>query len=574
MLERKRKPHFPDEIMYAFRDVKLSAEYLPTYIELFSGYSELNKLTVKKNQIIFGRRGTGKSHFLKAFNQKINNDLETNICSTYISCLDFVGTSENMGSYVYEKKYYNIASEYYKKFLEKFCEHLMDHPKFWEIAKNKKETESIYSIMVNEIMKGSETVKERIKIKVVEKSKKTTRGFLGGLSLSKLFSAGASIESESEKNNDDKEIINIYYKTDLSKVRELIDNMLTKADIERLYICIDEWSELDKSCNTPIQQYFAQRLKQTFFKSQRVSVKIASIWSLTEMNSKEMDGRFFGGIELGQDIYKGFDLDTLFFNDKTSIEKFLRTIIYKRFIYASNTDTKEIFQKLQGKEGFDPKEFLIKEIFDSNEAFNALVSASHGIPRDFLELFDLCLHEIRDIRENRITTPLVIEVSADFYKSTKRNLISGNEILISFVDIIDSYLEKTNERFFILKNGDVKDSSEIKELVDKRFLHQLPTQLIDRKIRNKYKVFLIDYGCLWDWRQSKKIVLDKGVISPVLNLTEEQISNIDNYILSLDGFSKVYLHCNECKRTFFSSHNIYVKHKMCPHCGEYINFVK
>jgi len=55
--------------MKAFNDVRLQAEDLPTHIELLSGYDELEHLDVKKNQIIFGRRGTGKSHFLKAFNK-------------------------------------------------------------------------------------------------------------------------------------------------------------------------------------------------------------------------------------------------------------------------------------------------------------------------------------------------------------------------------------------------------------------------------------------------------------------------------------------------------------------------
>jgi len=476
-----------------------------------------------------------------------------------------------MGSYVYDKKYYNIASIYYKRFLEKFCERILDHSKLWKVVKNKKQVEDIYLSIVDEIMKGSEQIREIIKVKFARKTKKMKKGIFAGFSLSNLFSFGANIDSDSKNTEQEKEIINMYYQTDLSKIREHIDNFLAKANIERLYICIDEWSELDKSCNTPIQQYFAQKLKQTFFKSQRVGVKVASIWSLTEMNSKEMDGRFFGGIELGQDIYKEFDLDTLFFTDDTSIEKFMRTILFKRFMYASDQEIKDIFKK---RDDFNPKELLVNEIFDSNETFNALVSASHGIPRDFLELFDLCFHKIKNIKDYWITTPLVIEVATDFYKGTKRNLISGNEILISFIDTIDSYLEKTNERFFIIKNCDVKDSSEINELVDRRFIHQLPSQLIDRRIRNKYKFFLIDYGCLWDWRQSRKLGYENNIISPVLNLTNEQINNIEKYLLPLDGLSKVYLFCYKCKRTFFSSHNVYIKRKICPHCGEDFVIIK
>ena len=569
MKERKNSPHYATAITQAFKDVKLNAEDLNTYIELFSGEDELAQLEVKKNQIIFGRRGTGKSHFLKAFNQKININTNTNHCSLYVSCLDFIGTKDNMESYVHEKKYRLIASLYYKSFLNHFIELMLDHKKLWKVAQNKKQVETIFEKMITEIIRGSEVVKEIIKIKEIDTTGKTKKEGSIGFSLSRFFGGGVKINSNKEKTKQEKEIVNSYYQSDFSKIRNYIDDLLKKANIERLYICIDEWSELDRTCNTPIQQYFAQKLKQTFFKSERVSVKIASIWSLTEMNSKELEGRYFGGIEIGQDIYKEFDLDTQFFKDKSSIENFLKTILYKRFIYASDKEIKEIFKK---RDDFDPESLLIEEIFENEDNFKALIAASHGIPRDFLDLFDKCFRALKNnIQKHCITTDLVIDVSTDHYKSNKRNKISGNDVLISFIEIIDSYLEKANERFFILRNGDVRNSNEIKELVYHGFLHQLPSQLMDRRVRNKYKFFLIDFGCLWDWRKSRKMGYENCIISPILELSDEQIKNIEQFMLSLEDLPKMHILCKYCNRTVFVNHDVYAKHKICPHCGEYPN---
>ena len=67
ILRERKKPLLINEISNLRLKGWLNAEELPTFLELFSGKSQLNKLRVKKNQIIFGRRGTGKSHFLKAF---------------------------------------------------------------------------------------------------------------------------------------------------------------------------------------------------------------------------------------------------------------------------------------------------------------------------------------------------------------------------------------------------------------------------------------------------------------------------------------------------------------------------
>ena len=52
------------------------AELLPddSFFELFIGSDILDSMETSDSQIIWGRRGTGKTHLLKAFTQKVNFD--------------------------------------------------------------------------------------------------------------------------------------------------------------------------------------------------------------------------------------------------------------------------------------------------------------------------------------------------------------------------------------------------------------------------------------------------------------------------------------------------------------------
>lgn len=564
MKKRRKSAFFAEAIIDSFRDIYLQGEDLPKYFDFYSGENELRNLAQKKNQIIFGRRGTGKSHCLKAFDEKINMQRNKRY-SIYISCLDVVsGSSLSMEGYDQESKYKLIANLYYKNFLRKLVEELIKRTNDWHRnLKNRNIVENIfYNKILNEILNGSLCNCVQTSCKTIREISKTHKNAGASIDISKLFNAklGASYD----KANDEEEVIEqaCNYSTDLSKVREGLDEYLKACGVERLYLCIDEWSELDKSCNTPIQQYFAQKLKQTFFKSPIISVKIASIWALTEMNDKSLYGRFNGGLEIGQDIHKSLDLDTLFFEDKASIDNFFKNLLYKRFINSCSPEVKTLFPKKE------PEIFLIEEIFENKTNFSFLVSASHGVPRDFLMLLHRCLFNINyDLEHYAVNRVIIEEAAIGYYVNEKRNLISGNKVLTSFIETIDKYLEKHKERFFVISNDDVKRTAELSELVDKKFLHQLPSSLIDRSIRNKYKVFLIDYGCYWDWLKTKKIQADSE-ISPTLELSKEQIMNIEEYMLVDNGFLS-YLRCKneKCNRIIETNHPVYVEYHICPFCA-------
>jgi hypothetical protein len=569
-LKERKSPLLIPEIANLKLKGWLNAEDLPTYLEIFSGTKELEKLRDKKNQIIFGRRGTGKSHFLRAFNQQINEEIGNNQISIYFSCIDVIETPPDIEKFSDELRDRNYADYYFRKLLLKFADLFTDVITNYISNKRSLSKEVLKQVdsiidkrILNEIYRGSEEIIIKTNISGSTLKKRSSRGFV--LQRIGTFLPFLQLGKEKDLRNGTHENEIRYYTTDLTKLKDAIVELLELLQIDTLYICIDEWAELDKSVNSTIQIHFAQKIKKFLFKNPRISIKIASIWHETELSYKTLNASRSGGLEIGQDIYKSIDLDTLFLENEKTIVDFLSNLIFKRINFFLNNKLEYL------KKNQDYLATLIDEIFGTAKNFKELVSASHGVPRDFLELFARCLN----LAENRldkyiIDRNLVEEVAINYFKNEKRALISGNESYIQFSSLIDNYIKEKNVRFFAVKTSIYKYSIEIKELVDKKLLQQIPSANIPREIRDNFKVFLIDYGNYCEYLKAHKAQTSDYSFSPLIEFTDEIISNFRNYILNLDLLSTDYIFCKKCNDYVHKTQPVYQKFKVCPYCASTI----
>lgn len=570
--ERKSPLLFPEMGTLKLRDW-LSAEDLPTFLEIFAGISELEKIRNKKNQIIFGRRGTGKSHFFKAFNQLITSNFQFNELAIYITCLSITETPPDFDKFTEEFRDKNYADYYFKKFLLELAEKLtyaIDNYIKTRNVTDKDVLKKIDSIIdkriLNEIYNGSEEViiQHSKAIETVNRKRTGWKIELKTDIISKLLIFLGWRKSK-EIQNEIKDNQISYFTTDLSEIQKAINDVLNLLNIDTLYICIDEWAELDRNINSDIQKHFAQKIKRLLFKNPKISVKIASIWHATELCYKTLNASRSGGIEIGQDIYKSLDLDTLFFESEESISHFLSKMIFKRVNYFLGFKLNYI------KRDKDYLDSFINEIFLNKENFMELISASHGVPRDFLELFTRCLYKIDNNLDKFIIDRSIIEnVAIDFYKNEKRSLIAGNESLVKYLTKIDNYIKVKKVRFFAIESSLYKYSLEIKELVDKKFLQQIPSASIPRELRDKYKVYLIDYGNYCEYIKINNSTDRVKFISPVIEFSTEIILNFSDYVLDIDTIDSDYVFCDNCNDFISKRHPVYFKYKICPRCAHEI----
>ena len=206
----------------------------------------------------------------------------------------------------------------------------------------------------------------------------------------------------------------------LNKVRQILIDVVNILNIDQLYVLIDEWAEMDKNLNLGIQPYFAQLLKMVFFNERRFSVKIASIWHRTDLYDR-LDMNKSKGLELGEDIELGVDLDSAFIDDEQDIVEFYKKVLFKRISYL----LPEICQQMETNNNID--NIFIEELFDEIKNFKFLVAASHGIPRDFFEIFNKCTLKIdRNFSQYCIDRDLIDRTAQDIFLLLIRKSLDKN----------------------------------------------------------------------------------------------------------------------------------------------------
>lgn len=533
-MSRKTKSIYGDLIKSSLMKEQpwLQAEKLPSYLPYFVGDLLLEQINNNSNQLIVGRRGTGKSHYFGAFKEWIIENEQNNLV-IFLSCLDFSGTPDK---YVNESPAF-ISAKYsrllFKNFLRIFIDLLILQIDQYFIL--------LSSSLSNEALN---------KIKLVTDDKL--------LKLLQLIEHGNNHDYSEIDHSQELEI-------NVSRIRRSIIELLEFLKIKTLFVLIDEWAEIDKNLDYQIQPYFAQLLKILLFNTNKIAVKIASVWKNTNLYDRDIMQKS-KGIQLGEDIQLGADLDVIFMDNEKSIMDFFKKMLFKRL--------GNLVPKLNEIKDFSNYEdFFISELFDNESNFKALVAASHGIPRDFLEIFYQCSLKIsHDFKNDCIHKGIIRTVSKDIYLVELRKRLEKNSDAHKLWELINDYMERTSQRFFIIINDEEKRSHLVKKLVDEEFIHPIPSSLIPRIIRDKYKMYQINYGNFIDWFRNNKTINPDILEESILPLVPENFKDIfENYIITLNSLNTTFIYCHHCKKSFPKEHPVFQRFSSCPICADEID---
>ncbi len=148
---------------------------------------------------------------------------------------------------------------------------------------------------------------------------------------------------------------------------------------------------------------------------------------------------------------------------------------------------------------------LIVELFDNKINFKAFIAASHGIPRDLMSIFQKCSLRIRrDFKNSCIDYKLISDVSKDIYRMQKRKAIDPSSISQKLLNLINSYLEDTGRRLFLVDHSNIISLTPLRKLVDEGLIHPIPSAVTHRRIRETYRAYHIDYGNFADWIETEQ----------------------------------------------------------------------
>lgn len=525
-------------------------------IETYAEPELIGRFINVTNQVIYGRRGTGKTHLLLAIQERLTDKFQENfnmgvycdlskviplipeneenrveyglliiqniadeIISTIISNLNVIYSNEEYGT---------------KSHIEKF-----------------KEAELIELLIKfnYEILNGRE-IKKIGKYKFTQEDVKNINASLN-ISQSPSASFGNNAQSTTNSDNENYKYISVAELNSLlNKFCKLIPNL-------QITLLLDEFSEVNKES----QPYLAALIKRIII-SANITIKIAAIPNRTNLQLRNQN---IIGIEEGADIF-GFHLDN-------------------RYIYEINkTQTKNFFNKLlcNHLNSINPELFPISEDnllsdFLAPQALNEILIGTAGIPRDFLNIFinsydnSITNHSQT---QRRISVKNVRAACRIWYQSDKKDQVEKNIIAHKLLTKVlnEIVINKKSSHFLV-----PKEFCEIKafqDLVDLRVLHLRKDNYSHQDNKGTlYNVYSVDYGSYNSLELNKNNLNTTSIEDLEIN-TPDDLRKVRRISLEADFFNRFLLEvgdgikCKHCGNTIDTNSPPYVKKFLCNHCFE------
>ncbi len=252
---------------------------------------------------------------------------------------------------------------------------------------------------------------------------------------------------------------------------------------ERLWLIMDEWSHVPMD----LQPLLADLIRHCLLPIPGVTVKLAAIETRTTFKLDRGDGGYTG-IELGADVTADIDLDEfmVFTSGKESATEFFAQL-FQRHIQAASKDGNEIDLP-------SPDDF-VGSAFAGEGAFRELVRAAEGVPRDGINVLSKAALHASD---TRISLRNVREAARGWYLNDKQATLKTRRAERDLLHwIIDHVIGKRQIRGFLLQQG--SESHLIDWLYDSRLIHSLKRSIAAKDQAGvRFDAYAVDYGCYVD----------------------------------------------------------------------------
>lgn len=535
------------------------SEDLQHYETFFVDSVNLAILEGNENQLIYGRRGTGKTLLLGTLTARINSN-QDRTAAFYLTASDYAeGFRRKTKLSLVEQ-----ANAYFHSFVERLSQKLFDY-----IASTLEDQQQLTLLGLD----GDQNKARRKRIadnllrlidaaSVGASSLQSTDVAKMRVRLNELVESGTldqDMISDMLQTEADSLVSARYVEFNPTKVKELLIEIVSDLKLDYIVVLIDEWMHLKRG-----QVEFAERLRQCLFGTDRISVKIAADQYQGRFNNAAM-GQNLRGLEIGGDIMVKIDLDYPFRGPRSN--ELFTEALYRRLLHLEPE-----LQSHFGEPPLSNHTYFMQSIFENEHAFEELCRGAQGICREFHGIFKDCANAVkRPGAPKLIDYAMVQRVMVDRTAKVFRSIKNPTSSTI-FSDLIVPHVAGTGAHFFLTDTVNSGFSHVIDDLHSKRVIHGVPmSDQLDPVIKAKFDVYEIEYGIYLELR--RKIRYNKGAVAPV-ELEELNSENCDAYTLNYDSIGKSanaandMLHCDECLSDFSRYDRYYLSVGICPnpHC--------
>jgi len=266
-------------------------------------------------------------------------------------------------------------------------------------------------------------------------------------------------------------------------VGNILGNLVERLKPKKIWVLLDEWSSIPLE----LQPYLADLIRRTMLSIRGITVKVAAIEQRSRFQLPLEQGGYVG-IELGADVAADINLDDfmVFENDANRANLFFQELIYKHYQPTDDLDSSV---------GPHSPEALIHQAFTQHNVFDEFVRSAEGVPRDAI---NIAIQAAQKSIDRPISMNDVRTAARNWYQRDKgaavKSYPKANDLLHWItVEVIG----QRKARAFLLKK-DVKHDL-IDYLFDARVLHVLKRNISTRDQPGvRYDVYKLDYGCYVD----------------------------------------------------------------------------
>jgi hypothetical protein len=501
-------------------DWKVSGKFSDSFVDT----KIVDRLIQSKNQLIFGRRGTGKTHLLGKLKEEYLDRLENDqvlpimvdgrkisdyardtkdsfgfsilmlyrgfLGSVIVGLEDFMKEDISLG---FLRRHFPNKDKQKKERVEKLIADLRDLISSGEVALKMGRAISKRSDATD--MSKKEEAEAGLKVELKDKAVPDISAQLGA-SLSRVSSRNVA------------ESLNILYEGSTlikyDKVGEYLDS-ITELQLKSIAILFDEWSGIDLEYQPFLADMIRTTLVPVRMGEAKIFIKFACIPALTNLSatrgSSKEDIKPIG-IPIGEEIFIDVDLDSIYnaYVDPNANTLFLLSILHKHLGNEIPELRKASFE--------DAYTFLRRNLFKSDENVSEMVYASAGVPRDFLVIL-MRAHQIAPGRFP-ITLEQIQLASNKFYQYEKKVLIAKDlEARQLFDRIYDEVCSPAQSFVFFVSQQYSKDLV-LRKLWHNRLIHLLYSEFKASAggKQARYDIYAIDYGSYILERQRAEVKED------------------------------------------------------------------
>lgn len=435
-------------------------------------------LSTQNNQILYGRRGTGKTHLLKYLSSRVQAENELPVY------LDLREVGSNGSLY----------ADPSRPFAERATQLIQDvlcalHDEILKIAvENIDHLPNPAQVTSTLDDLAAECTRTRIQGTASVISQEDAEAQSHG-KLQAVAKAGSSPEigASAEKGQTlrhavqtTRSLTGIETPTIVfGSLQQAIRRVIETLGITRLWVLLDEWSVIP----IELQPYMADIIRRCMFPIERVTVKFGAIEHRSNFKIPLLRGQYIG-LEVGADASADLNLDDfmVFDNDSERSKEFFGKLVYNHVM--AGADGEEL--------GFSSPAELVSMLFNQTPTFEEFVRASEGVPRDALHLLGIA---VSSNFGNPITMPIIRTSASTWYTRDKTAAATENNTLNDFLQkIILEVIGHRKARAFLFR-ADVR-SKMIDDLFDLRLVHILKRNISSHDNPGiRYHAYKLDYGC-------------------------------------------------------------------------------